>query len=566
MKLHLRWQILLAVLCILLVFSILSFQVQTASLCTTIVPAAGGVLAEGVVGAPQRLNPLLADGNPVERELNQLIFDGLTAVDESGQIVPALAESWSVSEDGRVVTFTLHDDIFWHDGEPVTADDVVYSYQLAQADNFSGAPALNALWQTVEISKLDEQTVSFALPEPYAPFLEATTLGILPAHILGDVSAAELVNHPFNSAPIGTGPWMVPEGQNWPSQNRLQLSPNPLYWREGTQIAALEFRFYPDDETLLAAFEIGEIQAINQVSADILPEVAGLPDSRLFTAVAPRSTMLLFNLSETGSDAVGTIEMRQAMAYALDRPSLIDNVLEGQAVPVDGPYLPSSWAYNPNQLTSYTFDPVTATARFDGQSWLLVEGQDVRQKDGNPLNVRLLTLAEEPYLSLAQEIQSQWADVNVRTTIETANSVAELIELLSLGEFDVALVDVSATIDPDLYDFWSQEAIVRGQNYAGWNNRRASEALEQGRQLWRVEERRPYYDTFLRLYNNNLPALTLFQHVTTYALDQDVNLAEIGQISSPRERYTTFAEWFLLYREVTISCAEETSLSETELE
>ncbi len=137
--------------------------------------------------------------------------------------------------------------------------------------------------------------------------------------------------------------------------------------------------------------------------------------------------------------------------------------------------------------------------------------------------------------------------------------------MLAARDFDVALVEIAAGSDPDLYDFWSQEAIVRGQNYGGWNNRRASEALENGRKLWNRDERRPFYATFLRQFNNDLPAITLYQHVYTYALSQDVNQVEIGQISHPRDRYQNFADWFLLYRSVTISCPEESNLTDVYL-
>jgi len=154
-------------------------------------------------------------------------------------------------------------------------------------------------------------------------------------------------------------------------------------------------------------------------------------------------------------------------------------------------------------------------------------------------------------------LQRQWAEVGVDVQVETAASLTVLRERLAERAFDVALIDVSPLSDPDLYDFWSQEAIIRGQNYAGWNNRRASEALEGARQLWRVDERRPYYDTFLRLFSSDLPALTLYQHIDTYALSPEVNRVEIGEIDHPRERYETFANWFLLYRDVTVSCPPE---------
>jgi peptide/nickel transport system substrate-binding protein len=335
----------------------------------------------------------------------------------------------------------------------------------------------------------------------------------------------------------------------------LQLLPNPLYWREGTQIPTLEFRFYPDETSLLAALAGGEVMAVSHVTASMLPEVAAMPDVRLFTAVTPRYTSLLFNQGETASAVVQSAELRQALAYALDRQALLDTVLSGQGVPLEGPYLPTSWAYNPGELTTYDYDPITATARLDAAGWLLPAGQTVRQNEDQPLNLRLLTVAGEPTASLAKAIQEQWTAVNINTTITTTNS---LPAALAAGNFDVALVDIAPPTDPDLYDFWSQEAMVQGQNYGRWNNRRASEALESGRQVWSVEERRPYYDSFLRLFNSSLPALTLYQHISTYALSQEVNQAEIGYLHTPRDRYDTFAQWFLLYRDVAIACPPTT--------
>jgi peptide/nickel transport system substrate-binding protein len=554
MKPDIRWQLLLAVVCFSLVLSLLSFQVQSAGLCTTRVPAAGGTFGEGMVGAPQYLNPLLSDNFPVDRELVSLIFDGLTRYDETGRLVPALAQDWTVSEDGLTIRFALRQGVTWHDGEPVTAADVVFTYRLLQDEAFPGPPAVKALWQSVTINPIDHVTIEFVLAEPYTPFLEATTRGILPAHYLQGVTAATLAEAPFNGAPIGTGPFTVSPDQDWRRTHSLRLSPNPAYWREGTPIAALEFRFYPDEAALIQAFATGEIQAINQVSPVMLPQVAEQPDVRLFTASAPRYTSLLFNLTASGAPAVQNVEVRRALAYALDRPALVDGVLNGQALPLEGPYLPTSWAYNPAALTLYSSQPLTATTLLEAAGWLLPEGQTVRQREGTALNLRLLALDEPTHRTVAQAIAGQWANLGIGTELVLAPAMAELRQGLADRAFDVALVDVRPPGDPDFYDFWSQEAIVRGQNYAGWNNRRASEALESARQVWAVEARRPAYDTFLRLYDDDLPALTLYQHVTTYALSKEVNQAEIGRIDHPRDRYETLSQWFLLYRDVTVSC------------
>lgn len=557
MKINLRWQLLLAVMGLGLVLALLSYQVQSASLCTTRVPATGGAFVEGIVGAPQALNPLLSDPYPVDRELAGLIFDGLTRYDESGQLVPNLAESWTVSEDGLTIQFRLRQGIAWHDGELFTADDVVFTYQLMQDEAFPGPPALRTLWQSVTVNKLDDYGVEIILPQLYSPFLAATTRGILPAHGLEGVTAVSLSTASFNQEPIGTGPFMVAAGQNWQENHRLRLTPNPAYWRSGTKISTLEFRFYPDEAALMAAFQAGNIQAMNQVSQTMLPQVAAETGARLFTAAEPGYTTLLFNLTDSGSPALRDVTVRQALAYSLDRERLVDEVLNGQGLPLEGPYPPTNWAYNPALLTAYSYQPVTATALLGTAGWGVPEGAVVRQQGEVTMTLRLLTLNEGRLQALAEGVAAKWSALGVGVGVETAVSTTEFYEKLAARAFDVALVDIAGSGDPDLYDFWSQEAVIRGQNYGGWNNRRASEALENGRKTWPITERQLFYNNFLRQYNADLPAITLYQHVYTYALSQNVNDADIGRISGPRDRYQTFSDWFLLYRDITVICPEE---------
>jgi peptide/nickel transport system substrate-binding protein len=563
MKLNLRWQILLAVVGFSLAAAILSFQAQATGLCSVRVPANGGAFVEGVVGAPRYLNPLLADGFPVDEELNSLIFDGLTRYGAGGLLEPALAQSWSVSEDGLTVTFVLRDDVVWHDGEPVTADDVLFTYGLLQAEDFPGDTAVRDLWRSVDMQKIDERSLSFTLPERYAPFMEETTRGILPAHLLEGETAVSLQTSQFNQAPIGTGPFMVDENVNWQEDGRLRLLPDPNAWRQGTKISALEFQFFPDEKTLLEAFLSGSIHAINRASDASVPLLAEQPDARLFSAPESRYTAMLFNFENPPSPLVETLSGRQALAYGLDRPALIDEALNGQGIPLEGPYLPSSWAYNPNLLTAYAYDPVTTSTLLDEAGWTLPEGGSVRQQDGQPLVVNILTLNTPENKALTEAMGRQWSQAGINTQITLAADMAELRQKLAEGVFDVAVVDIAPPGDPDLYDFWSQEAIVRGSNFAKWNNRKASEALEVGRQTWPEAERRPSYDTFQRQYNQDLPALTLYQHVYTYALSPEVNEVEIGLISEPRDRYKTLAAWYLLFRDVAVACPpEEAAASE----
>lgn len=562
MKPDIRWQALLAVVGFALVAGLASIQVRTASICTTTTPAGGGVFVEGIVGRPLTLNPLLADPYPVDRELVSLIYDGLVSFDEQGNPVPALAREWRYSEDGLTLRFVLRDDAVWHDGRPVTAGDVAFTYGLMQDEAFPGPEALKSLWQSVRIVPVDDRTIDFVLSEPFAPFIEAASRGILPAHALQGVTAADLTTAAFNRRPIGTGPFIVESNQDWERSGRLRLSPNPAHWREGTQIEGIEFRFFADEAAMLSAFAAGEIQAMSNVSPTLLPEVLALPAARVFTSVAPRYTQLLFNLSDTAAPSMRSKEIRQAIAYSLDRENLIDRTLQGQGVALEGPYLPQSPAFNPALLTVYEPQPETAAALLDAAGWGYPPGQTVRSRDGAPLTLRLLALDTPTQRALAEALAGQLQAAGVGTELLLIGRLPEFRQALAERGFDLALVDVAPPHDPDLYDFWSQEAIVRGQNYAGWNNRRASEALEAGRQTLDYGERLPFYETFLRQYDGELPALTLYQHVGIYALSAAVQQAEIGRVAQPRDRYETMADWFLRYREVTVGCPEGQQVSD----
>lgn len=556
MKPDIRWQALLAFAGLALVWMLLSYQVQSAALCMVSVPAAGGTFVEGIVGRPFALNPLFSDSYPVDRELTDLIFDGLVRYDQTGQPLPALAEEWSVSEDGLTFTFTLREGPTWHDGEPLTSRDVAFTYGLIQHEDFPGPEHLQRLWQSVTITPIDERRIAFTLTQPYAPFIQATTRGILPAHLLEDVAVSDLISAPFNLSPVGTGPFMVQSGQDWQRTGRIRLAPNPNYWREGTQITDLEIRFYPTGEELQSAYRAGEIHAMVGLPSTLTPQAVSEPGTRLFTSTAPRYSALLFNVSGSGAAALLTREVRQALAYSLDRNLLINSVLSGQGVVFDGPYTPEHWAARPDLLTAYAYQPDTAAALLDGAGWT---GGGVRMREGAPLRLRLLALDQADHRAVAEEIGRQWAAAGVEVQIVSAPDVDALRKTLSERGYDVALVEIAAPNDPDLYDFWSQEAMVRGQNFAGWNNRRASEALEAGRQLFPQSERAPHYEAFQRQFDADLPALTLYQHVASYLLRDDVQQAEVGLIWRPRDRYESFPTWFLNYRDVAVSCPADGS-------
>jgi len=554
-KIDIRWQLLLVVICLGLVVSLLSYQIQRAGLCTTRVPSTGGRLGIGIVGRPDKINPLLGSQNPVDQEIINLVFDGLLRRDVDGAPLPALAESWTVSGDGKTLTLVMRDDISWHDGRAVTSRDVLFTYGLIQDEDFPAPESLKSLWSSIVISSTNKSSVELTLPHPYGPFLDALTIGILPAHLLEDIPPNQLENHPFNRAPIGTGPFAVSQVFDWEQTGLLRLVPAPQYWQGAVKIDTLDYHFYPDNASLARAFSTGDIQAVAGLSSEAVPDFLVLPGFRLFTSPNRQITELLFNIRDNGSPLLKLEAGRRALSSGTDRPLLIDEAVDGQGLVIDGPFVPGDWAFDSDAIEGIGFNAGEASRILDELGWLPAEGAPGREREGEPLVLTMIHPDDAPNRRIAEVLEDQWAQIGIAADL-VAVAPDEMSETLSLGAFDVALVDVLTPVDPDLYDFWSQEAIINGQNYGGWNNRLASEALESGRQIYETGERIPYYSSFLKSFSEDLPAYTLFQHVENFGVSETIRDAEVGLFQQPRERFETLADWVMLYREVAVACPE----------
>jgi len=267
---YVGWQALIALSGVILVGVFLFSIAQSRT--TVLVPDEGGIYTEGLAGAPQYVNPLLAQYNQVDQDLVALIFNGLTRHNEQGEVEPDLASSWTISPDGLTYLFHLRRDVRWSDGEPFDVDDVLFTVGLMQDPEFAGVPYLGDLWRTVRAEKVDDYTIRFRLEGPLPTFADFTTIGILPEHVLGDVPAQDLLTHPFNVQPIGTGPFLLERI----SSDRALLTPNPRYVsspgrnvrREQPYLAGIEFRFYPTYERLLTAYQNDEIQGPERAIVD----------------------------------------------------------------------------------------------------------------------------------------------------------------------------------------------------------------------------------------------------------------------------------------------------------
>ncbi|HLY65834.1 MAG TPA: ABC transporter substrate-binding protein, partial [Chloroflexota bacterium] len=285
------------------------------------VPDVGGAYVEGLTGQPKYLNPLLALGTDYPAQsMDALIFSGLVKEDATGQPKPDLAQSWQISTDGKQYTFFLRPDARWQDGQPVTADDVIYTVSTIQAGDFPGNPDLAAAWQNVQITKLDNLTVQFSRPEAFAPFLDYATVGLLPAHLLAQTAPADLPANAFNRQPIGSGPYRLKQMD----LRSAVLEVSDQYYAAKPFISRLMFRFYKDDAAVAQALLKGEVQGDWHVDATQAASLASDTNLHMYQAVQPSFDGLCFNLDDP---LLSHLEVRQAIAFGIDRQALLQTFM-----------------------------------------------------------------------------------------------------------------------------------------------------------------------------------------------------------------------------------------------
>jgi peptide/nickel transport system substrate-binding protein len=497
-----------------------------------------------------RLNPVLDYYNGADRDVDHLLFSGMLRIDDRGLPQADLATSWGISRDGTIYNFSLNPKAVWQDGEPVTSDDVIFTIQMMTSDESPIPADIHDFWKQIEVIRLDEKTVQFKLPEPYTPFLDYLTFGLLPSHLLGDLSMADLIDNPFNLQPVGSGPYRLDHLITTDGQvTGVVLAAFKDYYPQGAYINQIAMRYYPDSAAAFAAYQAGDISGIGDVTSDILPEVLKEDGLNIYTTRLPVMTMILMNLGDDQLKFFQDVNVRKALMVGLNRQGLIDTLQSGQAILADGPIFPGTWAYY-DGIEHYSYDPNKAISllREAGYTIPAAGGETRTSEDGTALSFELLVPDDPEHIALADKIKQNWAALGVQVTLTPLAYDQLVSEHLDTRNYQAALVDLnlSQTPDPDPYPFWHQTQISSGQNYSKWDDRQASEYLEQARITTDLAERTRLYNNFQVRWSQELPALPLFYPVYTYAVSSDVHGVSIGPILEPADRFNHITNWYLV--------------------
>lgn len=518
-------------------------------------PSQGGEYREAIVGSPGRLNPVLDWQNTADRSVNRLIYSSLIRFDERSVPQGDLADSWAVSQDGKTYNFLLVDAV-WHDGQPVTSEDIVFTVNLLRNEAIPLPESLKEVWRKIEVEALDEKVVQFRIPEPYAPFLDYLTFGVLPKHIWDGVPPEEFVTSSLNLTPVGSGPYQFEQFETGDDTiTGVNLVVNKNYYGQVPFIDRISFEYFPDAESALNAIQPTEsaetdpagVKGIDHVPVDQLGTFFDKAGLNLYSGITPRQGMLLVNMGNQQAAALQDVNVRRALYLGLNRQRIVDKILSGQAILATGPIIPSSWAYY-DGLTQIPYDPDKAVAILKDAEYVLAQdGENVRSKGNDRLAFELTFPDEFPYPEIANLIKSDWEKIGVAVTLKPVPAASMIGDVLEPKAYQLALVELNGMRypDPDPYPFWHQSQATRGQNYSQWNDRQASEFLEQARTQMDPSVRAQLYKNFQIRFMSELPAFPLFYNVYSFGASDQVQGVRARPIFDPADRFANISNWYL---------------------
>jgi len=505
-------------------------------------PAFGGTYVEGVAGVPQYLNPVIA-ATDVDQDVARLAFSGLTRYDQAGAIVPDLASAFHTESDGRIWTFDIRDDATWHDGQPVTADDVVFTVKLLQDRGYVG-PYSDA-FRGVTVDKISLRTVRFTLPDVYGPFADSTTVPLLPSHLLGNVPYAGLSRQPFNASPIGTGPFRVTEVDG----RQVVLLRNDDFYRTRPArgrpyLDKVILRFYPDQSDALLALSRGEVDGVGGLSSQDGERARSLKSAILYSLPTDNFVSLFLNVRPE-KVVFRDRAVRQAIATAIDRGRVLQLAADGRGTVADEFVPSSSWAYV-KDVARYTYSTGDANALLDAADWKDHDGDGIRDKGEQKLAFTIATSDEPARTAAARQIQH---DLNAVGMSVTVNSMpfGQLVDSVARQRtFDALLVEIAVSGDPDPYTFFhSTEVTDPGHNFSGFSTLPIDRNLEAARRTFDEGARRDLYAPVFQAIAKEVPVVFLYFSDYLYAQSAQVQGQRIAPLTDPRERFWNVEDWYM---------------------
>jgi len=527
------------------------------------VAATGGTVTEALVGSPKLINPLYAPLNDVDRDLAALIYSGLFRLDRDTAIQPDLAASYQWLDNGQTLQIVLRKDAQFHDHEPVTADDVVFTYQTLQDPNWR-SPLSGDYRNISKVIRVDDQTVQFQLVKPDPGLLGSLTLGILPAHVWADVSDATVHLAEANIKPIGSGPYAV-ESFSRDSKGDIlyyQLKRFPQYYGTAPFIDHLKFRFYADRDLALTAVKQNQVDAFAFVPWGEAETLKNANFSRL-TLELPQETIAFFNTQDA---VLKDDRVRQALTLAVDRAELVSLMGGGSvALTTPFPYLSAS--------TGTAADLDASRKLLDAAKWELKDGASVRtlalpttaakkkkgattdaaaatSTDANASSTELALTISVPdqadLLKVADYLKRRWSLIGIKVDVQSADAETLLRDATNDRAYQILIWNILLPATQDLTAFWSSAAADKpGLNFSNLRDASVDAGLNKIQDATSTEALAAARLSLSQAILAKTPAAFLLRPTYAYLVSNHILGLKDLRLNQPSDRLVLGATWYI---------------------
>ncbi|HUD07840.1 MAG TPA: ABC transporter substrate-binding protein [Candidatus Saccharimonadales bacterium] len=528
---------------IILLTGIVAVQINLLSnYYQTLQPVRGGTYTEGVLGDFTTANPIYAT-SPVDTAVCHLVFSSLLTYNNQNQLVGDLASRWSVDTTGRIYTVHLKPHLVWQDGQPLTSSDVVFTYDLIQNPN--AASPLSGNWQDVQVSAEGSLTVIFTLANPLTSFPYSLTNGIIPRHLLANIPAETLSTAAFNINPVGSGPFewenLNVEG-NTPQtkQEQITLLPFARYNSGEPKLSGFIVRAFHDQGQLVSSFQAGQLDGMSGLNS-VLAVLAKDKQLQTYSMPLTAANMVFFN---TSTAILSDTAVRQALVQAADVNAII-NGLGYPVIPVREPLLNGQLAFNPT-FEQLPMNTLAAAQELQSNGWLL-GSNGLRYKAGQVLRFKLYADNDPESRYVTGMLAKEWRTIGVEAEVIIQDNT-DLQNTVTFREYDALLYGISIGVDPDVYVYWgSNQQTV---NFSEYSSAVVDQSLEAGRTRYDPALRVIKYEPFLQAWQQDAPALGLYQPRYLYLTRESVYGLTEHTINEATDRFNNVQNWEILRAKV----------------
>jgi peptide/nickel transport system substrate-binding protein len=517
---------------------------------TKSVPTYGGKITEGVVGKPFAIHPFVPDGSTADSLLEQLVFSSLLKTDGQGNVIPDLAESYEILENGQTYVVSLRPNLKWHDNKVLDSQDVLFTVQLIK--NPEANHPLYNLFRDIEVEVLTPRSIAFKLPKTFSFFPQYLTFKIIPKHIWGSIPIQNFAFSEYSLKPIGSGPYQFKKSISTKQGNPLQyvLAASPSYYLNGPYLQSFSLKFFSSGDEAMNALRKKEIDSLAEVNPKTFLD--NEPDNfTRITPVIPQSFGLFFNLE---SNPLQDKAMRQAIQAALPVDSLFDQTagLLNRATRIDSPV----WFIEP---PPYPYNPTTSETLLASLGWQDSDNDGLKDKklqkrDKTPttLELSLTILDSQDMQALGSFIQTELKKAGINLVLKPVD-INEFHSRLRSRSFQMIIVGELPTSGyyPDLFPFFhSSQKPPQGMNFPGYTDKEIDQTLSFLREALELENKQEEYQKIAQAIKEDLPAIFLYRPSWTWLVSKTIKVPLTTFLNTPEEHLSLVNQWHLFTKRV----------------